>query len=82
MPRLFGRVIEKWSNVPVANALVSIDGRSVLSRRDGSFIIDTTSQSVNFNVSHNLYEGISTMLALSLGDNDIDIVLTPIMRAL
>lgn len=81
MPTLSGRVIEKWSGVPVSSAVVNVDGAQVLTDANGQFSVTTSSANVILQVMHVGYETLRESLTLS-GDTNIYVDLTPTARAL
>lgn len=82
MPTLSGRVLEKWSGVPVSGAVVVINGITVIADGAGNFSINTPYQTANIQVLHVGYEPVVETLSLSSQGNPVEIALTPIARAL
>lgn len=81
MPRIVGRVIEKWSGVPVANAVVNIAGKSYLTNGNGYFDADVLAGNASITAVHRNYETASGLAALSEGA-EVIIELKPIVGAL
>lgn len=82
MTRISGKVIEKWSNKPVGNAIVTINVETVQTDAAGNFSIDTPNQTANIQVFHIGYEPIFEKISVIGENNQIEIILTPIVWAL
>jgi uncharacterized membrane protein len=81
MPRIVGRVIEKWSGVPVVNAVVNIGGSTYLTNNNGYFDAEVQAGNVSITAMHKNYETESALAALTEGA-EIIIELKPIVGAL
>lgn len=79
--RLSGRVIEKWSNVPVAGAVVTVNGITVIADGAGNFAVNTQYSPAAIQVLHVHHEPLSEMVTMN-GDTVVDIVLTPVAGAM
>ena len=79
--RLSGRVIEKWSNVPVAGAVVTVNGVTVIADGAGNFAVDTQYSPAAVQVLH-VHHELMTATVMVAEDTQIEITLTPIAGAL
>ncbi len=79
--RLSGRVIEKWSGVPIAGAVVTVNWVTVIADGAGNFAVDTQYSPAALQVIHVHHENLSEVVTLN-GDTNIEITLTPIARAM
>lgn len=81
MPKLSGRVLEKWTGLPVSGAVVNVNGVTVIADTSGYFSINTPHQSVNIQVMHVGYSTLSESVYLA-ENNDIEFNLVPVVRSL
>ncbi len=82
MPKIIGRVVEKWSNAPIANAVVNVNGRAYLTNGNGYFEADVQELAASISALHKNHETESATLQLSPDINQIIIELRPVVRAL
>ena len=83
MPIISGRVIEKWSKTPVANAVVHLAGKSTLTGVDGSFSIYVEMPGTYLlRVVKAGYEEASSSITIPPEGVSIIVELTPIFKAL
>ncbi len=79
--RLSGRVIEKWSGMPVAGAVVTVNGITVIADGAGNFAVDTSYSPAAIQVIHVHHEPVTATVMIA-GDTQIEITLTPVAGAL
>lgn len=79
MPRLSGRVMEKWTGMPVSGAVVNVNGVAIIADAGGNFAIDTPGATANIQVMHVNYQ---TANVNAPNGSQIEIDLVPNARAL
>lgn len=81
MAILSGRVVEKWTGMPISGALVNVNGMTVIADGSGGFSVDTPHQTANVQVMHVNYTTVSTIVPMR-GDTSIELNLVPVVRSL
>jgi len=78
---LQGRVVEKWSNRPVAGATVTINGYITSSDASGNFRLNVGAANYTVRVVHKDYLPVAQALTVR-ASGTVQIVIEPIFKAL
>lgn len=80
MPTLKGTVVEKWSGIPISNAVVVVNGIQVFTDGAGRFSVNTPNLQAQVQVLHADHETLSTVIGLSAGVTEVELTMKPIAR--
>lgn len=82
MPKIRGKVIERYTKQPVAGAIINVGNNSTYTDKNGFFEVDTSMGQVVLQVTHRDFQPYAESLVINRPLTQTEIMLDSIIRAL